>query len=108
MATFDEIKNAIQAIADASNDSIRLGLGNPAGAKINFAGQQQTPGQEWDADKFTRTIIEGVANWFDDQELNLLKPKLNDLIAEFNQLLDDYNNGVVPSTATSVTPLYCS
>jgi len=120
MTTYGDLSSAIQDVADASKEDIKLALGDPTGLKIEYPpdigtpptppepGDTVTPGQEWLADKFTRIIIEGLANWLDDNEvptIPALKTKINEIIENYNQLLDDYNNGVVPSTASTITPL---
>ena len=110
MATKDDITNAIKAVADATgNGNTRISLGAQGDHELNSIGESEPTGKAWDGDyKTWPVVVLGLANWVDSTgigEVGTIKSKLNDLIGQYNQLLSDYNNGVVPSSATPITPI---
>lgn len=115
MSTKTDIIDAIKAAADAyytadpeTGAPVAVALGTP-GAEVEIAGQTFDTGKAWENEpKSIPTQIEGLADYLDTQGLSdvaAVKSKLNELIGAYNQLLADYNNGVVPSTALPVTPI---
>jgi len=109
MSTKTEIIADIQAVADASGaDAIRSSLGTP-GSYVEIAGSERKTGAGWEPEpKVWSVVVEGLANWLDNAgvgDVGAIKSKLNELIGEYDQLRDDYNNGVVPTTAQEVDPL---
>lgn len=116
MTTKTDIIAAVQAAADAAaanpaysddaRSAIAIGLGTP-GRTVAIAGQRMHTGSAWAPEPCAfATLVEGIANWLDAQgSVGTIRSTLNTLITQHNQLLADYNNGVHPSTATTVTPL---
>lgn len=111
MSTKTEIIALVQAAADTlDTPPILASMGTP-GAYTKFPNleQQKPTGQVWENPASPwQAYSEGLAAWLDSQgitEIGDIKSKLNELIGEYNKLLSDYNNGVVPSSASSVTPL---
>lgn len=104
MSTQEEIITAIQTAADAAEDSgIKIAFGTPGGRALNIIGQVKPTGQAWLSPPSTwSVIIQGIADWLD---AGVTKSKMNELIGAYNQLREDYNNGIVPTSALEVTPL---
>jgi len=118
MSTKDDMIAAIQEVADDPNPAppneprgaakIRAVLGAP-GEFVEIADTKLKTGGGWDpSPAIYEKLVEGLAKYLDDSgiaEVAAIKSKVNELIGEFNKLLDDYNNAVVPSSASAVTPL---
>jgi dihydroorotate dehydrogenase len=108
MATFEDIKLIIQALADSIDAIGVLGIKTPGDPIEVVRGSVQTPGVAWGDNKQTQVMLQGLADWFDDQgvsEIQEIKDKLNELIGEYNQFRTDYNAGTVPTNADEVLPL---
>jgi len=110
MAAADDIKTKVRAEADGLTPSegkfpgARAALGTPD-TTVEWEGDEYPCGTAWGESPF-EALVRGIGAWSDDAgDVSAIKAKLNELIGEFNQLLDDHNNGVIPSTASSVTPL---
>lgn len=67
MSTKTEIIAAIQAVADASDDTnIQIALGTPGSYIKNIIGEIQATGSAWAPEPKTwATVIEGLADWLD-------------------------------------------
>jgi hypothetical protein len=109
MATFDDIQLIIQALADSKDAIGVFGLKTPSDKAVEVVrGSEQFPGGAWGDDKSIQTMLQGLANWFDDQgvsQIQEIKEKLNELIGEYNQLRIDYDAGTVPTSAKEVSQL---
>jgi len=107
MTTKTDIIDAIKAAADATGDNnIRISLGATGNHLKNTIGETKPTGAAWNPEPKTWPVIcEGLANWADSLGISGVKDKLNDLIGQYNQLLEDYNNSTVPSSASEVDPL---
>lgn len=118
MTTKSEIIAAVQAAADGyfadetieetKRKTIALSLGTP-GQRITIAGQTSDSNAALSPEPTVfATLIEGIADWLNAGgigEIATIKAKLNELIQNYNQLLDDYDNTIVPSAAQIVTEL---
>ena len=106
MTTKSELIEAIQDAADSTNDvAIKLSLGTP-GSTVKIEGQEFDTGKSWaPTPKIFDTLMEGIADFLDAAGTGQLKSRLNEVIAALNQLIDDYNNSVHPTTATKPDPL---
>jgi len=108
VATWEDIRDLIRAIADSIDDPGAYGLRTP-GPDIEIERDIEiTPGESWGSTKALEIYLKGIAQYLDDQDLSqvgTIKAKLNELIGAYNQLRNDYNNGVVPTTAPEVIPL---
>jgi len=115
MSTKSEIIIAIQDAADAyfadttidetKRKSIALALGTP-GQRITIADQTNDSNAALTPEPTVfATLIEGIADWLDTEDVPEVKSKLNELIIQFNQLLTDHNASVVPSSASVVAVL---
>jgi hypothetical protein len=58
-------------------------------------------GTGWENETPIETEFEGVGLYLEGTVI----AKLNELIEQYNQLRTDYNNGIIPTTATAVTTL---
>lgn len=109
MATYDDMKAALQSYANG------LSIGDPfpsgmvtwgSGADITWDGDDYEVGAAWASGSSFDTLIHGVADWADSVGAgDVTKAKVNEIIASHNQLLSDYDNGVVPTTAVPVVPI---
>ena len=115
MTTKTDFIAAIVAAADAyytadpeTGAAVKIAFGSP-GTKVVIAGQKFSSGKAWeDEPKSIPTQIEGLADHLDTlgiTETPTIKAKLNELIASYTQLISDYDNGIVPTTAAAVLPL---
>ncbi|MCP4569016.1 MAG: hypothetical protein GY841_15690 [FCB group bacterium] len=102
MATVDDIKLLIQAIADGIDDNGSLGLRTPGPAVVVAPNVEVKPGESWGEAKAFEIYLGGIAEYIDGISA---KDKINELIAQYNQLRVDYNNGVVPTSAAQVDPI---
>lgn len=101
MATFNDIKTAIQTVADAIDNPGAYGL-QTEGTKIEMSPEVTIiTGESWGAENPIQIMFQGLANWMDAT----YKAKLNELIGEYNQLRTDYDNATVPTNANAVTPI---
>lgn len=110
MATKDDIIAAIQTAADATgNGNLRISLGATGNHVENSIGETRPTGQAWEPEPKTWPVIaQGLADWADSlglSDLAAIKAKVNELCSSHNQLIIDYDNGTVPTTAPPVTPL---
>lgn len=105
------LKEAIQMMADAAYETFddeaigaALALGTP-GDHIEVApGNRQTTGNGWGNGRTFEVLADGIELWLEEQgSPAAITAKLNELITQFNQLLDDYDNAVVPTLAQQVT-----
>lgn len=59
-----DIIATIQALAEASSsDTLKVSLGDPAGAPIYIGGEYRDRGGAWGATSVMQTIVTGVADW---------------------------------------------
>jgi len=100
MSTYSDLRDTIQALADTKNDEMKVALGS-TGSEVTIGGEKMDTGQGWNSQAAFRLMIEGTSDWLDD----VLIDKLNELIGEYNQLREDYDNSTVPTSANAVTPL---
>ena len=115
MTTKTDFIAAIVAAADAyytadpvTGAAVKIALGS-SGTKVVIAGQKFDSGAAWaDEPKAIPTQIEGLADHLDTlgvTEVAAIKAKVNELIGSYSQLISDYDNGIVPTTAAPVIPL---
>jgi hypothetical protein len=104
MTTKSDLLDAINAAADAylagtpadeddanRRRSVAIALGTP-GQRIEIEGTTSNSNAALSPEPTVfATLVEGLADWLNAE-----------LIAQFNQLLDDYNKGVVPSSARKI------
>jgi len=100
MSTYSDLRDTIQALADTKNDEMKVALGS-TGSEVTVGGEKMDTGQGWDSQAAFRLMVEGTSDWLDD----VLIDKLNELIGEYNTLLDDYKKEGLSTTAQDVTPL---
>jgi len=126
MGTAQDIIKAIQAVADSEsgdNPQVTAQLGTTGNTillsmpDVSYSAggsnvtDSQDPiaaptGQGWQNPSAWRAVVKGLAVWLDDQtETREIRQKLNEVIVNYNQLLDDHNNGQIPSSANAVQPL---
>lgn len=105
MATWEDIQDLIQAIADARDNVASYSLRTPGDAIEIYRNVEIVPGEAWGQFKPFQIFLEGIGEYLDNNSLSDLKDKLNELIASHNQLLTDYNNSTWPSSASTVTLL---
>ena len=108
MDTKQAIIEAVQARADVSGDAMRIALGTPGAHVPNVIGEVEETGQAWVEPAAFPTLVGGIADYLDGQGVSgvgAIRGKLNELVGQYNQLLADYNAGVVPSAAHAVVPL---
>ena len=110
MTTKADIIAAIQAAVDGTgNNNLKISLGAPGDHVKNSIGETKPTGAAWQPEPKTwPAIVEGLADWADTQglgQVGAIKTKLNELIGGYMQLKQDYDNGIVPTTAPDVTPL---
>jgi hypothetical protein len=109
MTTF---KESLQATADAAYLAhgeaavgAKLALGTP-GESIAVEGTRVAAGSGWGAGKTFEVIAAAADAWLVAQgSPSAIAAKLNELIAAYEQLRQDYNAAVVPTTAPPVAPL---
>ncbi|MDD5542847.1 MAG: hypothetical protein PHX83_06700 [Acidobacteriia bacterium] len=115
MTTKADIIAAVQAAADAyyvadpeTGASVKLGIGS-TGTVVTIAGQKFDSGAAWGPEPAAIPCqIEGLADYLDTlgiTETAAIKAKVNEIVAQYNQLRTDYNAGTVPTTATAVIPI---
>ena len=117
MTTKQDILNAIHAAANAYYEDeeqdaakrrgVYIAAGTP-GDKIKIDGKWYHTGSAFtDGPKTLDTVIEGIADYLDNQNISTLVSKINELISSLNQLIDDYNHEppIQPTTASKVDAL---
>lgn len=120
MGTKEDIIQSIQQAADAyyedtaveesARKAIKIVMGSTdSSVPIFVAGEPYSSGAAWrEEPKPFPTLIEGISNYLDGENVSsiaAITEKVNELITQYNQLLDDYDNGVVPSAAQYVVGL---
>lgn len=118
MTTKQDILDFIHAAADAYYDddsedadkrrAVYLAAGTP-GDRLKVEGKWLQSGSAFiEGPKTLDTIIEGIADYLDDQSVSEYKDKINELVSSLNQFIDDYNETPIPiqpTTATKVDPI---
>lgn len=102
MATWEDIQDLIQAIADGRDDIGAYSLRTPALPIEIERNIEIRPGDAWGEFRPFQIFLEGIGQYLDNESL---KGKLNELIAAYNQLRADYNNSTWPSSAPYVDPV---
>jgi len=100
VSTYTDIRDAIRAVADAGSDTSKLSLGTP-GSHVRIAGTTYDTGKAWGSGKAVQMQWEGYSVWFDAN----IKAKINEIVAQYNQLRIDYDAGTVPTSANSIAAL---
>lgn len=105
--TKEEVAEFIKTAADGYSTAIKDALGHGG---YSWSGDYS--GGMWAmcqgiADAINQELDEEDADLraYIEEQLNLHKAKINELIAAYNQLRNDYNNNTVPTSAPSVQPL---
>lgn len=108
MATWEDIRLLIQAIADSVDDPGSYGLRTP-GEDIEIQrGVEVTPGESWGETKAFEIYLKGLSQYLDESGVSgvsAIKSKLNELIASYSQFKSDYDASIVPTSAPDVDPL---
>ena len=105
MPTFEDLRDQIRAVADNRGVPGSVGLRTPSDDPVKYKDQELEVGTAWGTDKSFEILTQGIANYLDSAGVGGVKDKLNELIGQFNQLLDDHNTSTIPSSANTVDPL---
>jgi len=65
MTTFDDIRDAVRAVADARSDRAQLSLGTPGGDAVEINGEYKDVGAAWGENKPLQILLEGVASYIE-------------------------------------------
>jgi len=83
-----DLIQAIKTLVDSRGEQwTRLGL--------------SSSGYAWGTDKGMDAILEAIVDAHNNDGI-ALKDKVNELVDQYNQLLTDYNNSTIPSTAQTI------
>jgi hypothetical protein len=115
MTTKTDIISQIQTAADAyyaadpeTGAAVEIALGSP-GTRVTIGDLKFDSGAAWaNEPKSIPTQIEGLAAYLDSLGISgtaAIKAKVNEIVAQYNQLRTDYNAGTVPTTATVLAPI---
>jgi len=101
MTNEDSLKARLYHLADGTKDNgLRVGFGTP-GKTVKISGTKMETGQCFEPGPSSfGLLVKAVGEVLDDQ-----RDVLNHAVDSLNQFLEDYNNGVVPSTAKVVSKL---
>jgi hypothetical protein len=108
MATFDDLRDSIRAVADNRGIPGSVGLRTPSNDTVEYKDQELTVGTAWGEDKSFEILTQGIADYLDTLglgEVGTIKTKLNELIGEYNQLREDYLTEGLTTTAAEVDPV---